>query len=145
MPDRTFYRDPSTGRFVGRDAAADLDVVVVTTISGGQRVDRVLSSGELIEDQGAEQDFEPYYVEPSRWGGRFVDGDELDPDRLEATPFPGGYDAFRVTYKVGAGGRYTKGFASSEWMSPDMWPPDLDLLEGVEPEGIGHVVFRRSQ
>lgn len=145
MPGRTFYRNPLTGRFVSAAEAATLESAISVTVSGGERAERVLSYGQLVDDQGAESSFEPYYVEPSRWGGRMVDGDMLDEERLEGTAFPGGYDSFRVTYKVGAGTRYAKGYASTEWMRPDMWPPSTDMLEGVDVEGIGHIVFRRSQ
>lgn len=145
MPARTVYRDPSTGRFISAEAAAELEEVTRLTIVDGVVTEEPYSVGG---DGGAgEPEYEPYEIDTvSRWGARMFDGDDgLDEDRLGATDFPSEYDAFRVTYQVGASTRYERGFASTEWFGPSDWPPTLDMLEGVDPDAIGHIVFRRGQ
>lgn len=144
MAIRTTFRDPSTGRFISAEQARDIGEAIRMTVSGEGVVQEPIQFFQ-DEDVESEGENEPYSLENSRWGARMTDlAGPLDASRLEATDFPAGFDAFRVTYVVDGNPNYSKGFASSEWLGPSEWPPAMDLLEGVEPDGIGHIVFRRS-
>lgn len=145
MPVRTIFRDPISGRFISRAAAEELEEVSRLTISDTGVTEQPFS---FFEDD--EPELDPYYVDaPSKWGGRMEGGsDGLDIDRLGSTPFPDGYDSFRVTF-VGVP-RYSKdndprGAMNGTWEGRSSWPPDESWLEDYGAEGIGHIVFRRTR
>lgn len=144
MPVRTIFQHPLTRRFISREQAEELGEAIQLTIGDTGTVQELVS---FFQDEESEPDIDPYRMEPSRWGGRFIDEGDLDLDRLRATDFPSDADAFRITYS-GVNryrqGKNTDGHMSSSWYGPDMWPPDESWLDDNGAEGIANIVFRRG-
>lgn len=145
MPDRIVFRDPSTGRFISREAAEELDEVTQLTIGPSGVVEAPFSFVEPEDETEAD----PYDLSDSQWGGRIKDeDDDLDLDRLAATPMPPGMDGFRVTlsgFSEYRGEKNERGLKNTDWFGAGDWPPDESWLEDYGAEGIAHIVFRRGK
>jgi len=70
-------------------------------------------------------------------------GTPLNYDALQEADPPWGMSSYRVRYKIPQmDSRYPRGYASSDWISTDFWPPSMDLAKNVRnPEGIAMIHF----
>lgn len=144
MPRRVVFRNPLTGRFVSPEEAGDLEQVVRAVYGGDTPESQILEFGRIAED--LTQDAEPNWTQDdtSRWGSRWAAEDGLNLSALGGQQFPEGFDAFRITYTVPPYGNNVSGFANTEWVGPEHWPPSLDMLERGNPTGIAQIVFRNA-
>lgn len=144
MAQRTTYTDPSTGRFVGAGAVAGMESALRSVYEDGELISQqALTFGE-VQDEIVGQ-LQNWQEEESKWGTRwFTDGEPFDLYGLSQTPFPEGATQFRVVFEVDGNPDYKGGHASTDTLMPDQWPPSLDMLRGVSPSGIAHIVFRNK-
>lgn len=142
MARRVVYTNPLTGKFISAAEAFELEGILRSVYDGGLVERQILDFGATRED--LTQSAEPNWIqEDSRWGQRWSAGDDpLSLSALGGADFPSEFDSFRVTFNVADNPDYPRKFGSSEWMTPEMWPPSLDLLEGVAVTGIAQIVFR---
>ena len=142
MPRRVVYSNPATGRFVSAAEAFNLEGILRSVYDKGLIEQAIIDYGQEREQLvgGSEPN---WTAEDSRWGQRwYAQDDPLDMSALGSASFPQEFDSFRVTFNVADNPDYPRKFGSSEWMTPEMWPPSLDLLEGVATTGIAQIVFR---
>lgn len=146
MPRRVVFSDPSTGRFVSSADALELDNAIRRVYDAGQLIEeQLLSGGTLVEDltPSSEANWSPT---PSRWGMSWTADDEpLNLSALQDAEFPADAVSFRVIYNIVDNPDYPRGFASSETLRPQQWPPSLDLVDGVAVTGIARVYFKGGQ
>lgn len=122
-----------------------MEGILRSVYDGGLIEQQVLDYG-VVRDVVAGETGGNWEQVDSKWGTRwYADEQPLDTFWLSQSDFPADYNAFRVTYFVPDNPDYPRKYASSEWFDSSQWPPDLDLLEGVDATGIAHIVFRRSQ
>ena len=143
MASREVFRNPLTGRFVSAEQAASLESALRLVYADGElQSSQALAFGQVVDEiVGTVQNWQQ---EPSRWGTRWhADEDPLDLYGVQQTPFPDGYDSFKVWYFVDDNPDYPRGYASGGWMTSDQWPPSLDA-ESFNPTGISQIVFRRG-
>lgn len=144
MPRRTVYRDPSTGRFVSEDAASELEVAVRIVFEEGTAVQEQVLNYGMVESE-VEGTLQNWQVTDYQYSQAWTADDEpLDLYGLRQTEFPEEFDSFKVVYFVPNNPDYPRQHASSASLLPDQWPPDLNLLRGINPTGIARIYFRRS-
>lgn len=145
MARREVYSDPDTGRFISKVDAMASENAIRRVFDGGLQSEDILHYGvpESPLDTGG-----PNYVldDSSKWGGRLYAQDApLDLFWLHQEEFPGGYNAFKVTYHMADNPDYPRKYASSEWFSSDQWPPTMDMIDTEGATGIAHILLRKGQ
>lgn len=144
MPQRIVFTNPDTGRFVSSEDAFDLPNALRRVYDGGRLVEeQILSFGSLVEDltQGSEPNWKTV---GNRWGeGWAAEEGNINFSALQDAEPPSEATGYRVVYNVLDNPDYPRGFATSETLDIEHWPPRMDLVDNVAVTGIARVYFRR--
>lgn len=144
MARRQFFQNPATGRFVSESVANTLENAIRSVYDGGLVEQQVLVFGRpqevVVGDLGGN------WTEQSTQRGMswHADDEPLDPYWLRQEPFPDGFDEFKIIVFVPDNPDYPRKYASSDPLTSGQWPPDMDVLEHLNPTGIARIIFRRS-
>jgi hypothetical protein len=142
---RVAFRDPSTGRFISGDAAAGLERAIRLEFTPEGRREQVLEFGSVLED--LTPSLQPNWGEDERdWAFVWDAGEEgMDLGALNGATIPEGVTQFRVVGQVEATDDYSDGYATSDWLDIDRFPPSLNIFEGKNPTGISRIYFEKAR
>lgn len=145
MARRVVFTDPITGRIISAADTLDIGQTIRSVYDSGQLVERqILEFGRITEDltQANEPNWEQV---DSRWGAAWQAGDDaIDLSALGNEAFPEEFDSFRVTYRMQSNPDYPSGYAASDWMTAEQWPPDLSIVDRPGITGIERIYFRNQ-
>jgi hypothetical protein len=142
---RVVFRDPISGRFISGDTAVGMEQAIRTEFTPEGRREQVLSFGSVLEDLTPE--LQPNWSESEReWAFVWDAGDEgIDLGALDGASPPEGATRFRVVGQVAETDAYQGGFATSDWLDLDDFPPSLSVFGGKNPTGISRIYFEKAR
>lgn len=141
MADRTFFRDPETGRFISAERAAQLDRAIRVDFRGGFR--RESEVGARFEEEPEDEPYESAFeIEDSKWGRRWDVRGSFDDVAREQ--MPEGATGYRVTYTKPPGVPGESGYRgqiTGEWFGRDQWGDFRGQAPTSDVTGISFIVF----
>lgn len=116
----------------------------LTITEGGTRID-LLHFGEVEAD--FEAPTEPNWDVTERTWAHVWDGGEagIDLSALSVAEAPAEAVGFRVVARVANNPDYPEGYATSDWLGMDQFPPNLAIFEGRNPTGIAQIFFEKPR
>lgn len=141
MANRITFRDPTTGRFISAERAAEIggQVEQINTADGSRIVaDYFDWAAQTMEPEDINEDNLWSLTTTER--GWIAQPGEDSSDLFGLEPPPGAQH-FRVFVDVLDNPDYPRGWASTQWLGVSAWPPSPDMVKNVDATGFNHIRF----